>query len=966
MYSFNSGEYRRAIVTEFNFKDDFMHRCLSQPTKLFLLTILVIFMLSSCDRNRNNENEAETNENSGLVGTGMQPVEGTHTLSLSVPLMQEPQFRRAGEALRDTLAQEGIHLDLRIEYFEDANWESHFEILLSRFAAGTGPDIISGGFTPVPLYRFIENSFLADIYEMIDNSPTARREDFFTNALESMEIGGSLYIFPLQFGFDFIGINANVPNAFIERFASLESARPSDLMQLYFDLTEEHPEWSALAFANGFSEFSIIAAEYSRSVNFAAGVVNLGDAMPVTFENIRRAFANNDRFGTGFIFNPTDDEMAMLQERYLFNFIFSGSDIFEAFLDFERAFFVNYIPVADESGRLVLNGFSGTHVSINQNADPTLAWAFIEQLVSDAASEEFRNPNIPIARQYLNIALETSLYSVLSFNEPRSFLGSRHDAIAQVISPLEKYSTMSMTHNMNAFLPIPMQAFFDFLENDISAEEAVRQAEEEVSAWLNEERPIEEFQVAEEQGQPWLDANLIERTLTIHTNNMHSRVLEQAANAVNAAWWERDEPYMLRLEIDDYSWNDFEESEARATRLQTRLMAGQGPDIFLLSPHLDIHALARSGFVHDVYSLIDADPHTSRADFFEQIFSAFEMAGGLYLFPTNAGFQYVGINTKLPQSIVMRFSQYETITIAQMMEIYLDLLENYPQYDYLILATTTNRLWNARSTLESVMGGFIGFNARTANLTDSRFVTFLENLANVDNNGEIFQSWGMNGAGNTEWILQQSMVSAFMIENTQLTPANALLPVAEPIFTHYIPLVDEQERLLLDDIRWSQSIWAAFCITTTGDYSLAWEFLQHVPTGYSYPIGSAAVDAVFGTPSWGNNYITTPIRRSLFREHNLRAFDHVFLPYTLNDGSFFGSSSTQDFIGAADPIQRSQNIETAINRIAELNEQPMAMLTPMIPQALFEDDLELFLPGVITSADFAQRLQNSVSLWLIE
>jgi len=936
-------------------------------TTLLIITCMVL-LLSACGRNNNDENDynngQETNEaGHGGVGIGVQLPQGTHTLSVSVPLRREAQFRRVGESLQTTLADYGIDLEFKLEYFDDTNWAEHFELLLSQYAAGVGPDIIAWDFTPLPLYRFVENNFLADIYTLIDNSPTTGRENFFANALTPHEIGGRLYTFPLQFNFDFIGINANVPPEFQQRFAVLDRATPSDLTQLYLDLISEHPQWGEFAFVHGLNAQDLFAPELNDGIDFSNSTANFTGTettlTPGLLENIRQAFEGNNRFSTEPVFPITEDFLAELQGRYVFYRLGSSNGVLEAFVDFEIEYFANIVPMADESGRLVQSSFTGTQISVSHTADYALAWAFIELLVTDATTDTFSriNPDIPIARHYLESTLEISIRDIFG-RMPRPFIGGQHSAVEQMMTGMTELSAMPTTISMiYSHLHVPIDAFFGFMEGETTGEQALQLLEDEIVAWMNTARPIAEY------APMYVDAldlapeelDLPARTLSVFITNMSTGVFLQAAEAMNASWRVRGEPYVFELEIEEIPHTGevggWDAREAHLMRLQTQLMAGQGPDMFQFMEGQNIHTFVDSGLLVDFNTLMDNDPRTNRDDFFTEPLNALEIAGGLYVFPSSFGFEFVGINAGLPQSVIDQFTQHSTITVAQMLDIYLYLIDNYSEeFGHLIFGTSSGMSWPIR-IMESVAGGFIDFNTRTANLTDPGFVSFLEMFKRVADGREIIQGWGVGPISDEAWLRQQSYVSVFVMESSQLTTANAHFTPANPIFAHYIPHADAQGRLLLTDFSWRSFNYGAFCVTTAGDSALAWEFIQYLIPAYTQPVGRAAIDPVSGAEVWGYRYLASPIQRNLFREHAQRAIAY-----------YFAHDEIQDFVGTPIP----SDISAAIDRIAELNEMPMAMMYPMLPLSLFEENFGLFMDGVLTPEDFAQRMQNSIALWLME
>jgi hypothetical protein len=303
-----------------------------------------------------------------------------------------------------------------------------------------------------------------------------------------------------------------------------------------------------------------------------------------------------------------------------------------------------------------------------------------------------------------------------------------------------------------------------------------------------------------------------------------------------------------------------------------------------------------------------------------------------------------------------------------MFEIYLYLMENYgDEFGHLIFTTTTT-LDGEINIVETAAAGFIDFSERAANLTDPQFISFLETFTRVADGRQLVERWNVGGLSDTQWLSQQANVSVFLMESGQLTTFNAYFTPVNPIFAHYVPHVNEHGTLLVTNIRGSILNYGAWCITAAGNPALAWEFLQYVAYAYSNPTARANLCPVFGAARvWGDTFLASPVRRDMFEAHTRRAFYSVFesMGYFDSPYTIFGSSP-QEFIGLYDPAERERQVQDALSRMYARNNQPMQMMSPMLPLGLFEDDFELFMLGVITPQDFAQRMQNSVTLWLIE
>jgi len=446
------------------------------------------------------------------------------------------------------------------------------------------------------------------------------------------------------------------------------------------------------------------------------------------------------------------------------------------------------------------------------------------------------------------------------------------------------------------------------------------------------------------------------QTLTIRTSDRHRWVIQQAAAAMNDSWQERGEPYIFRAEIDQYPLFDrirelplFDPAnrEARLMRLRIELMSGQGPDIFIFDGLYDLHPFVHSGFLQDIYKLIDADSNTDRSDFFTHALEAFEINNGLYVLPVSFGFQYVTINANLPQEFIDRFMQKSTISLVEMMEFYLDLmLIHSDELGHLSIDVTNGLTRPSTITLASV-NNFVDLNARTSNLTDPRFVEILELIGAVHANTAYWgDSTHMPYMGHRN-MRDIAFTYVFGLHDWHLD--SALFNYDPPLFKHHIPLVDDNGRLMLHyhPIFGGHAMWSCISIATTGNKELAWEFTQHMIYAYTNPSELSALDTRLPTRApWASDNLTIPISRSLFNNYTLPAF--------------------QKFIVSDENINRAQQSEHLVSRLAIYNEQPMHTLLFRVPFHLIEEPLDHFRLGLITAETAAQRMQNAVSLWLIE
>lgn len=85
-----------------------------------------------------------------------------------------------------------------------------------------------------------------------------------------------------------------------------------------------------------------------------------------------------------------------------------------------------------------------------------------------------------------------------------------------------------------------------------------------------------------------------------------------------------------RISVKDYSeYNTGDDRSIALTKLNTEIMAGNIPDIILMSSSIPYEQYAAKGILEDLYPYIDADSEINREDFFPTLLSALEVDGRL-------------------------------------------------------------------------------------------------------------------------------------------------------------------------------------------------------------------------------------------------------------------------------------------------------------------------------------------------
>ena len=255
----------------------------------------------------------------------------------------------------------------------------------------------------------------------------------------------------------------------------------------------------------------------------------------------------------------------------------------------------------------------------------------------------------------------------------------------------------------------------------------------------------------------------------------------------------------------------FDEREEHYTKMVSQLAAGMGPDIIMVPNHM-MWSLIQNGLLTDLNGFI-----YDRSNFRENVLYANEINGRLYAMPMGFRFDFVGINSKVPQSFLDRFAALSYVTIMDISDIYHDLIYEYPEFaGYNII----RNLWPANTDVWPVndifleIGQNINFNERTASF--GHLNDFITNLTHIfQHNDRIDLPLVLPITVETEKILAEHYI--FSLERQ---PINAMFPFSQPSFVYFTPRADMQGRLITSSEQ-------SFSISNTAP-PIAWLFLERL------------------------------------------------------------------------------------------------------------------------------------------
>jgi len=335
----------------------------------------------------------------------------TLTVSILAPHVYEPVIRMAEWQMQTEFMLKDENIRFNVDLTTYHSWiphenQQHQVRLQTMFMTGEAYNIIFWDSHPFRTYA--EAGFLLDFYTLIDQHPIINRDDFHTNILEAFEHNGSLYLFPISFGFSYVGINANLPQSIINEFVWRDSITVTDLLQIYQVLRLNYSE-RFVHLSLGYAPYlrtsrDVLMAGANQFIDFSSRTSSLNSVQFIDFLELwRYAFPNiNDiREGCGPHSIPVDSNMGCLSNQYIFaGFSGSFAPAVALFTPLEQHF-LNVIPLVDKEGRLLIMNQYSPHLNMEGSSwaklmipaigDGTLEWEFIQKLMTVMTETELRH-----------------------------------------------------------------------------------------------------------------------------------------------------------------------------------------------------------------------------------------------------------------------------------------------------------------------------------------------------------------------------------------------------------------------------------------------------------------------------------------------------------------------------------------------------------------------------------------------
>lgn len=172
-------------------------------TSLFLVMAL-IFTMSACGSGGEGA-QAESPMKSGEKPAKGSSHGGGTTSSGGKKTIVFSTFFEDSDLKEAKRKYEAMHpdIEIKLEYVEtddrngEANMEKFIKTMNTELLSGKGPDLIEMDLLPIGDY--VHKNALVNLKEMMDQDPSFKKEQYFTNILDHVKLDGGIYGLPVQF-----------------------------------------------------------------------------------------------------------------------------------------------------------------------------------------------------------------------------------------------------------------------------------------------------------------------------------------------------------------------------------------------------------------------------------------------------------------------------------------------------------------------------------------------------------------------------------------------------------------------------------------------------------------------------------------------------------------------------------------------------------------------------------------------
>ena len=251
---------------------------------------------------------------------------------------------------------------------------------VTNLMAGTSDDIVDG--TELPIIKLANSGLLAGFYPLMEKDSGFIKNDYYTNVFEAMNYQKQLYLFPVGFAYQMVGINTTADTAIVSKYNQYATISDSELLNLY----NKNANKNNFYVSRNFNPLYFLSTNFDQYVNYEQKKCNFQNDDFIHFIADVKNVMEPSKSGSGVSYGIDSRQDAYDVQKYLFQEIYTDFYLLK-YKEFSN--FAHFIPKADPDGNVYI--FPTMRFCISEKSqNKELAWEFLKFLTLPETNRQIK------------------------------------------------------------------------------------------------------------------------------------------------------------------------------------------------------------------------------------------------------------------------------------------------------------------------------------------------------------------------------------------------------------------------------------------------------------------------------------------------------------------------------------------------------------------------------------------------
>lgn len=367
------------------------------------------------------------------------------------------------------------------------------DTIKTKLLNGIADDIIDA--TAIDYYNMADNGYLVNYYDLMDLDKSFNIDDYYQNVFEAFAYKKSLYLFPVNYIYSFIGGNKNVSPELVDGIKSYDSIDYFELIDLH-KMAGNHGE-NKYYLTQSTSLINPICTNINKYIDFENKTCDFNNQEFIQLLNDYYNNSDPERLlWYGYIMYPSYIPNVEIDLSGKYNFLQIQSMNLQYFMPYEFDYFNYFVPIVNEKGKIDVN-FQDAFIINRKSDNKALAWEFIKFLTSEEANDLYTPSYLPIPikkdvfrktyEEHGDRQIDFLEKAGLRFNNELLESTNKSDIINKAVDIIGKINEREMQYsNSVSFVSIFIDELIPFVKRTITAEDAAANIQNKVHLKLNE------------------------------------------------------------------------------------------------------------------------------------------------------------------------------------------------------------------------------------------------------------------------------------------------------------------------------------------------------------------------------------------------------------------------------------------------------------------------------------------------